>query len=86
MDFDHFYLNYDINTIIKEGEYHCYGCDYYSVLENAENRIALIAFRDEVNSYVNLPQKQELIVGLASKEEILVLDHGHFVLKGVIKL
>lgn len=46
MDFDNFYLNYDINTVIKEGEYHCYGCDYYSALENSEYRMALIAFRD----------------------------------------
>jgi hypothetical protein len=86
MGMENFHVNYDINKVIKEGEYYCYGCEYYTMLEHAENKMAVVEFKEEVNSYANLPNRQEIVVGLASREEILVLDYSHFVLKSVIQL
>lgn len=37
-----FHINYDINKVIKEGEYYCYGCQYYTVLEQPDNKIAVV--------------------------------------------
>jgi hypothetical protein len=86
MGMENYHMNYDINKVFKEGEYYSYGCEYYTVLEHAESKMALVAFKEEVNSFVNLPNRQQIVVGLASKEEIVVLDYNHFVLKGIIQL
>lgn len=83
---ENFHLNYDLGKLIKEGEYYCYGCEYYSLLEHVENRMALLAFREEINSYAHVPARQELVVGLASREEIVVVDYNHFMLKRVVRL
>lgn len=68
IDLDNFHLNYDINKLIKDGDYYLYGCDYYSTLQYPENKQFLLAFKEEINSFANIAARKELIVSLASKE------------------
>jgi hypothetical protein len=86
MDLENYHLNYDINKVVREGEFYSYGCDHYTALCHPESKTYLLAFREEINCFASLPARKELAVSLASREEVLILDYSYFVLKGRICL
>lgn len=45
MNMENYHMNYDINKLIKDADYHSYACDYYTMLENSESKIALLSFK-----------------------------------------